>query len=66
MRSFNWLADAVKQIHNGVIGDVVMVKAQRHAPWDLDHNGSSAEWFSCPSRSGDVIVEMAVHNLGLV
>ncbi len=65
MRSFNWLADAVKQIHNGVIGDVVMVKAQRHAPWDLDHNGSSAEWFFNASRSGDVIVEMAVHNLDL-
>ena len=42
-----------------------MVKAQRHASWDLDHNGSSADWFFDASRSGDVIVEMAVHNLDL-
>lgn len=65
MRSFAWLADTIAKIHDGVAGQVVMVKAQRHAPWDLDHNGSSADWFFDASRSGDVIVEMAVHNLDL-
>jgi len=65
MRSFAWLADAIAKIHDGVAGQVVMVKAQRHASWDLDHNGSSADWFFDASRSGDVIVEMAVHNLDL-
>ena len=40
-----------------------MVKAQRHASDDLDHDGPSKDWFFNASRSGDVIVEMAVHNL---
>jgi len=65
MRSFAWLADVVKKVRDGVAGQVVMVKAQRHSSWDLDHNGSSADWFFDASRSGDVIVEMAVHNLDL-
>ena len=65
MRSFQWLAGAIQKIHDGVAGEVVMVKAQRHASWDLDHNGSSADWFFDANRSGDVIVEMAVHNLDL-
>ena len=60
-----WLAEAIQKIRDGVAGDVVMVKAQRHASWDLDHNGSSADWFFDAKRSGDVIVEMAVHNLDL-
>ncbi len=65
MRSFSWLANTIAKIHEGVAGQVVMVKAQRHSSWDLDHNGSSADWFFDASRSGDVIVEMAVHNLDL-
>ena len=63
MRSFNFIRDAIQKIHDGVAGEVIMVKAQRHASWDLDHNGSSAEWFFNAKRSGDVIVEMSVHNL---
>jgi predicted dehydrogenase len=65
MRSIRWLAEAIQKIREGVAGDIVMVKAQRHASWDLDHNGSSADWFFNAKRSGDVIVEMAVHNLDL-
>jgi myo-inositol 2-dehydrogenase / D-chiro-inositol 1-dehydrogenase len=65
MRSFGWLQQAIQKIHDGIAGDVIMVKAQRHAPADLDHNGSSADWFFNAKRSGDVIVEMAVHNLDL-
>ena len=35
-------------------------------PWDLTATiASSAEWFFNAKRSGDVIVEMAVHNLDL-
>jgi myo-inositol 2-dehydrogenase / D-chiro-inositol 1-dehydrogenase len=40
-----------------------MVKAQRHASADLPHDSSSADWFFDARRSGDVIVEMSVHNL---
>jgi myo-inositol 2-dehydrogenase/D-chiro-inositol 1-dehydrogenase len=65
MRSFSFIREAIQKIHDGVAGEVIMVKAQRHASWDLDHTGSSAEWFFNAKRSGDVIVEMSVHNLDL-
>ncbi|HUS07875.1 MAG TPA: Gfo/Idh/MocA family oxidoreductase, partial [Bryobacteraceae bacterium] len=65
MRSFKAIQDSVKKLREGIAGDIIMVKAQRHASWDLNHTGSSAEWFFNAKRSGDVIVEMAVHNLDL-
>jgi myo-inositol 2-dehydrogenase/D-chiro-inositol 1-dehydrogenase len=65
MRSFSFLQEAIQKIHEGVAGNIVMVKAQRHASWDLDHGSSSSDWFFDAKRSGDVIVEMAVHNLDL-
>jgi myo-inositol 2-dehydrogenase / D-chiro-inositol 1-dehydrogenase len=63
MRSISRLRKTIEKVHEGVIGKVIMVKAQRHAGDDLDHNGPSADWFFDAKRSGDVIVEMAVHNL---
>jgi predicted dehydrogenase len=63
MRSDRRLAATVAKIHEGAAGKVVMLKAQRHAGEDLDHTGPSADWFFNAKRSGDVIVEMAVHNL---
>jgi myo-inositol 2-dehydrogenase/D-chiro-inositol 1-dehydrogenase len=57
------LAKIIEQIHQGAAGKVIMLKAQRHASDDLNHNGPSADWFFNASRSGDVIVEMSVHNL---
>ena len=65
MRSFSSVKETIQKIHDGVAGDIVMIKAQRHASWDLDHTLSSAEWFFDAKRSGDVIVEMAIHNLDL-
>jgi predicted dehydrogenase len=55
----------VAKIREGVAGKVIMVKAQRHAGEDLAHEGPSADWFFNHKKSGDVIVEMAVHNLDL-
>ena len=55
----------IGKIHAGIAGKVVMVRAWRTASDDLDHNGSSSDWFFNAKRSGDVIVEMAVHNLDL-
>ncbi len=55
----------ITKIHEGIVGKVIMVKAQRHAGDDLAHDGPSADWFFDAKRSGDVIVEMAVHNLDL-
>lgn len=63
MRSQTRLAKTIEKVHNGAVGKVVMVKAQRHAGDDLAHDGPSADWFFNAKRSGDVIVEMAVHNL---
>jgi myo-inositol 2-dehydrogenase/D-chiro-inositol 1-dehydrogenase len=65
MRSFSFLREAIGKIHDGVAGEIIMVKAQRHSGRDLDHNSSSSDWFFNAKRSGDVIVEMAVHNLDL-
>lgn len=53
----------IAKIHEGIAGKVVMIRAHRTADDDLDHDGSSADWFFNAKRSGDVIVEMAVHNL---
>jgi predicted dehydrogenase len=63
MRSDTRLAQTIQKVHEGIAGKIVMVKAQRHAGNDLDHDGPSADWFFNAKRSGDVIVEMAVHNL---
>jgi predicted dehydrogenase len=63
MRSITRLRRAIEKVHEGVIGDVIMVKAQRHASADLPHDSSSNDWFFDAKRSGDVIVEMSVHNL---
>jgi myo-inositol 2-dehydrogenase/D-chiro-inositol 1-dehydrogenase len=62
-RSNRRLKETIARIRDGIIGKVVMVKAQRHANDDLAHDGPSADWFFDASRSGDVIVEMSVHNL---
>jgi myo-inositol 2-dehydrogenase/D-chiro-inositol 1-dehydrogenase len=63
MRSMVRLQRAIQKVHEGVIGDVIMMKAQRHASADLPHDSSSNDWFFDAKRSGDVIVEMSVHNL---
>lgn len=63
MRSSERNRSLIARIHEGIAGRIVMVRAQRSAGDDLDHNGSSSDWFFDARRSGDVIVEMAVHNL---
>lgn len=65
LRSIVQYQEAVGKIHDGVIGDIVMVKAQRHATADLDHDGSSGDWFFDVSKGGGYLVEQSVHNLDL-
>jgi predicted dehydrogenase len=65
MRSMQRIRQTIAKIHAGEAGKVIMVKAQRHASDDLDHHGPSADWFFNRARSGDVLVEMSVHNLDL-
>jgi predicted dehydrogenase len=62
-RSDNGLREVVSKIHDGVAGRVVMIKAQRHATNDFSPSGSSGDWIFDARRSGDVIVEQAIHNL---
>ena len=63
MRSMARLRKTIEKIHEGAAGKVVMIKAQRHSSDDLPHDLTSAEWFFYVKRSGDVLVEMSVHNL---
>jgi predicted dehydrogenase len=63
MRSAAQLAQAVSRIREGVIGDVIMVKAQRHGSADLPHDGPSADWYFDVNKSGGYLIEMSVHNL---
>jgi myo-inositol 2-dehydrogenase/D-chiro-inositol 1-dehydrogenase len=63
MRTEGQLAEAVRKIREGAIGDVIMVKAQRHASGDLNHAGSSADWYFDVTKSGGYLIEQSVHNL---
>jgi len=65
LRSQRLLAEAVGKIHEGIIGDVISIKAQRHANADLPHDGSSGDWYFDDSKSGGYLVEQSVHNLDL-
>ena len=65
LRSYPHIRAAVERVHGGEFGKIIMVKARRHSSNDLNHEGSSADWFFDARRSGDVIVEMSVHNLDL-
>jgi predicted dehydrogenase len=63
LRSHMQLKEAMDKIRQGAIGDVVMVKAQRHATSDLSHEGSSADWYFDVTKSGGYLIEQSVHNL---
>ncbi len=65
LRSVKEYIEAVGKIRDGIIGDVIMVKAQRHAVADLPHDGSSADWYFDVNRSGGYLIEQSVHNLDL-
>jgi predicted dehydrogenase len=65
LRSMKTYQDAVAKIRAGAIGDVIWVKAQRHASADLPHDGSSGDWYFDINKSGGYLVEQSVHNLDL-
>ena len=65
LRSQKQFGETVRKIHEGAIGDVIMVKAQRHAPADLEHDGSSGDWYFDVTKSGGYLIEQSVHNLDL-
>ena len=63
MRSYKSLQTAIGKIHDGAIGDLFTVKAQRHAGSDLPHDGSSGDWYFDVAKSGGYLIEQSVHNL---
>jgi predicted dehydrogenase len=65
LRSITQYQEAVAKIHDGIIGDIAMVKAQRHARADLPHDGSSGDWYFDVTKGGGYLVEQSVHNLDL-
>lgn len=65
LRSMRQLSTAVGKIREGVIGEVLMIKAQRHATADLPHDGSSGDWYFDVDKSGGYLIEQSVHNLDL-
>src|ERR1022692_4295125 len=65
LRSQMQLREAVRKIREGAIGDVIMVKAQRHAAEDLPHDGTSGDWYFDVTKSGGYLIEQSVHNLDL-
>jgi myo-inositol 2-dehydrogenase / D-chiro-inositol 1-dehydrogenase len=65
LRSQKQLRETVRRIQEGAIGDVIMVKAQRHAAADLPHDGTSGDWYFDVTKSGGYLIEQSVHNLDL-
>jgi myo-inositol 2-dehydrogenase / D-chiro-inositol 1-dehydrogenase len=65
LRSQKQLAETVRKVSEGVIGNVLMVKAQRHASADLPHDGTSGDWYFDVTKSGGYLIEQSVHNLDL-
>ena len=63
MRTMIQLGTAIKKINEGAIGDILFVKAQRHASRDLPYDGSSGDWYYDFKKSGGYLVEQSVHNL---
>lgn len=63
LRSFKQLQQAIARIREGAIGDVIMVKAQRHGSADLPHDSSSGDWYFDVKKSGGYLIEMSVHNV---
>jgi predicted dehydrogenase len=63
LRSSRKFQQQVQRLRDGLAGNPIMIKAQRHSAEDLPHDSPSADWFFDVKRSGDVLVEMSVHNL---
>jgi myo-inositol 2-dehydrogenase / D-chiro-inositol 1-dehydrogenase len=65
LRSLRQLNQAIGKLREGVIGDVILVKAHRHGAADIPHDASSSDWYFDVSKSGGYLIEMSVHNLDL-
>jgi predicted dehydrogenase len=65
LRSMTTYIEAITKVREGALGDLLMVKAQRHANADLNHQGTSGDWYFDVVKSGGYLIEQSVHNLDL-
>jgi predicted dehydrogenase len=67
LRYFAVMREAIRQIHEGLVGRRYIIKAQRHSGRSRPVPGKPERvrlpWYNDVKRSGDLIVENAVHNL---
>jgi myo-inositol 2-dehydrogenase/D-chiro-inositol 1-dehydrogenase len=64
LRYFPDLREVIRQIHDRVHGNTLVVKAQRHSSaTEPGKERPRAAWYDDVKRSGDLIVENAVHNI---
>jgi predicted dehydrogenase len=72
LRYFPSMREALRQIHEGIVGKTYIIKAHRHGSRSRPKPGAPAPgaqertrtaWCADVKRSGDLIVENAVHNI---
>ena len=72
LRYFPSMRTAIKEIHGGIAGQTYIIKAHRHsgrgrakpgAPEPSAQEKTRRAWYADVKRSGDLIVENAVHNI---
>ncbi len=64
LRYVGSLRSVVQQLHDGLIGRQYVIRANRDStPLSLEAEATRPAWYKDVKRSGDLIVENAVHNL---
>jgi myo-inositol 2-dehydrogenase / D-chiro-inositol 1-dehydrogenase len=72
LRYFPSMQESIRQIHDGIVGKTYIIKAHRHGGRSRPREGSAeptlqqktrTDWYADVKRSGDLIVENAVHNI---
>lgn len=72
LRYFPSMQEAIKQIHDGIIGKPYVINAYRHGgqskpqpnrPEPTPQQARRAAWYAEVKHSGDLIVENAIHNI---
>jgi myo-inositol 2-dehydrogenase / D-chiro-inositol 1-dehydrogenase len=71
LRYFPSMREAIRQIHEGIAGKNYIIKAHRHDSRSRPREGvqptpqqaARTAWYADVKRSGDLIVENAVHNI---
>lgn len=72
LRYFPSMRESIRQIHEGLLGKTYIIKAHRHggrgrpavgAPEPSAQQKTRTDWYADVKRSGDLIVENAVHNI---